>query len=250
MDNFSYVPTKKGIVTNIQVMSLMVKQATNTMGHFTTMKNFFWESSCNLFRLFWKHNFLENELIMKIYLLLILTLGVSCNFDKTHNPNTIESNLNKNFKTISEVINYWKSQHKLEYYKNEVFDLNYDSNDDVAIYFHGNGTGVFNLMKIYQFEKECECYVLNEQLSDLVNPSFYIDSSIITGFYIGHGGGYGISYQWKNNKWDTLNYLSFDPYEIEPQWIVTKTNFSDKNVTIMKTENTMIPEDSILINDY
>jgi len=83
-----------------------------------------------------------------------------------------------------------------------LFDLNYDGHDDYVIGYYGqSGSGFKNRIQVYFFDPKQNCYHYNEQLSDLPNPSFYLDQKKITGFYIGNGGGAGGRLEWINGKW-------------------------------------------------
>ena len=56
-----------------------------------------------------------------------------------------------------------------------LFDLTYDGFQDYVIGYYGkSGTGIKNRVKVYLFKPKEECYILDEQLSDLPNPTFYI----------------------------------------------------------------------------
>jgi hypothetical protein len=85
-----------------------------------------------------------------------------------------------------------------------LFDITYDDYKDYVIGYYGRtGTGIKNRVNVYFFNSEQNCYILNEQLSDLPNPTFYIKLKKITGFYIGNGGGGGGRLEWINDKWTT-----------------------------------------------
>jgi len=83
-----------------------------------------------------------------------------------------------------------------------LFDINYDGYKDYVIgYYAQAGTGIKNRIKVFFYEPKKNNYILNEQLSDLPNPTFYINQKKITGFYIGNGGGGGGRLEWINNEW-------------------------------------------------
>ena len=97
-----------------------------------------------------------------------------------------------------------------------LFDLTYDGFKDYVIGYYGkSGTGFKNRVKVYLFNTKRHCYILDEQLSDLPNPTFYTKQKKITGFYIGNGGGGGRRLEWINNKWTITKEFEVDkdPYE-------------------------------------
>jgi hypothetical protein len=66
-----------------------------------------------------------------------------------------------------------------------LFDLTYDGLKDFIIGYYGkSGTGIKNRVNVYLFNPKRHCYILDEQLSDLPNPTFYIKQKKITGFIL------------------------------------------------------------------
>lgn len=83
-----------------------------------------------------------------------------------------------------------------------LFDVNYDGFKDFIIpYYHQSGTGLKHAVQIYLYSKKHNTYFTDSLLSQIQNPSFYIQKKKITGFYIGMGGGSGQELIWKNKIW-------------------------------------------------
>ena len=54
-----------------------------------------------------------------------------------------------------------------------LFDLTYDGHKDFVVGYYGkSGTGIKNRVHIYLFNQKRHCYILDEQLSGLPNPTF------------------------------------------------------------------------------
>jgi hypothetical protein len=100
-----------------------------------------------------------------------------------------------------------------------LLDLTYDGNKDYIIGFYGkSGTGIKNRINVYLFNPERHSYILDEKLSDLPNPTFYIKQKKITGFYIGNGGGSGVKLEWINSTWRTTKEFSVDMDGDSTKW--------------------------------
>ena len=92
-----------------------------------------------------------------------------------------------------------------------LFDVNYDGHKDYVIGYYGaSGTGLKNRVNIYLYSAKKNNYVLDEQLSQLPNPSFYINRKKITSFYLGNGAGGGGELKWINNKWVEVMHFDAD----------------------------------------
>jgi hypothetical protein len=90
-------------------------------------------------------------------------------------------------------------------------DLNYDQHRDFIIGYYGlSGTGLKHRVRIYLYSKSRNDYILNNRLSELVNPSFFIRDKKITAFYLGHGGGQGQKLEWLNGKWTLTKEFTVD----------------------------------------
>lgn len=129
-----------------------------------------------------------------------------------------------------------------------LIDLTYDGNKDYIIGYYGRqGTGIKNRVKVYFFNAKCNCYILNEQLSDLPNPTFYIKEKKITGFYIGNGGGGGGRLEWLNNKWTTTKEFDVDNEGDTTKWKVSYLLKKETEIKVRPYQ--MIPPEDILETD-
>jgi hypothetical protein len=132
-----------------------------------------------------------------------------------------------------------------------LFDLTYDGFEDYVIGYYGKaGTGIKNRVIIYFYDPANSSYILNDQLSDLLNPTFYIKQKKITGFYLANGGGDGSKLEWLNKKWTltkefyvsnegdstkwNINYplrkkseVKMRPYEWIPPQDILETNYKE-----------------------
>ena len=101
-------------------------------------------------------------------------------------------------------------------------DLNYDGAKDYVIRYYGqSGSGIKNKVQVYLFDRKSNEYKLNEQLSELSNPSFFIDKKILTEFYIGNGGGGGSKLEWRSNKWTATKTFEVEENNIKTIWKVS-----------------------------
>jgi len=92
-----------------------------------------------------------------------------------------------------------------------LFDINYDGYKDYIIGYYGaSGTGLKNRVNIYLYSTKNKNYILDEDLSQLPNPSFYINRKKITNFYLGNGAGGGGELKWMNNKWVEVMHFDID----------------------------------------
>lgn len=105
---------------------------------------------------------------------------------------------------------------------NSLIDLNYDKIKDFVIGYYGqSGSGIKNKVRVYLYDLKKQDYVLNNQLSDLSNPTFYVEEKKITEFYIANGGGSGSQLEWINGKWIVTKMFDVDKNEIKTVWKVT-----------------------------
>jgi hypothetical protein len=124
-------------------------------------------------------------------------------------------------------------------------DLNFDGQKDYIIGFYGlAGSGIKNRVKIYFYNKKQNRYVLSEILTDLPNPTFYIEKKKITGFYIGNGGGDGARLEWIKGKWTITKEFSVSNEGDNTVWEVNYPLLK-KKVKIVRPFQ-MIPPDDIL----
>lgn len=130
-----------------------------------------------------------------------------------------------------------------------LFDLNYDGLKDYVIFYYGQaGTGLKNRMQVYFFNDSTKCYYLNEQLSYLPNPTFYLKSKKITGFYIGNGGGGGARLEWINDQWLETKEFRVDNNNDSTVWVI---DFPLKNKTVkIFRQYQYLPPQDILENKY
>jgi hypothetical protein len=126
-----------------------------------------------------------------------------------------------------------------------LFDLTYDGHKDYVIGYYGqSGTGIKNRVEVYLYDIKKNCYFLNERLSDLPNPTFYITQKMITGFYIGNGGGGGTRLEWLNNKWITTKEFDVDNEGDTTKWKISYP--LEKKTEIKIRPYQMIPPSDIL----
>ncbi|MEL1241548.1 XAC2610-related protein [Flavobacterium flavipallidum] len=162
---------------------------------------------------------------------------------------------NSQSKKIDEVILKTKSQKLLKAFNAEsqitssdydsLIDLNYDNVKDFVIGYYGlSGTGIKNLVQVYLYDLKKNNYVLNNQLSELRNPSFYIAQKKITEFYIGNGGGSGSQLEWINGKWIVTKMFEVDYNEIKTVWKITYPR--EKKTEYFAKPYQMIPPKDIL----
>jgi hypothetical protein len=139
---------------------------------------------------------------------------------------------NSDRKKVSEETLKAKSQRLLKAFNEEskitsadsdtLIDLNYDDIKDFVIGYYGqSGTGLKNRIRVYLYDIKKDNYVVNEQLSNLSNPTFYIDEKTITEFYISNGGGSGSKLEWINGKWIVTKMFEVDENEIKTVWKIT-----------------------------
>jgi RHS repeat-associated protein len=198
--------------------------------------------------IFWK---LNNLIKMKyLFILSLITLLFSCSNSNIHN-HSIGSNILKKSKVDSIVDLYSLKYPELIYLKYELLDLNYDKKLDLVLYFSGNGSGPLKKIKVFIYDSTKDKFELNKQLSLVENPSFYLSDTTITGFYIGHGGGYGINLKWNSLYWDTIEYLKFYPaFDNTAKWEVDVYNYNLNKINKIKVENYQVPGNKLLRNNY
>lgn len=131
-----------------------------------------------------------------------------------------------------------------------LFDLNYDQFEDYVIGFtYQSGTGIKNGIEVYLYNKTANSYLHDSLLSDLANPSFYLDDKIITGFYLGHGGGDGVQLEWIKNEWVATKRFSVS-YQDDKEsiWHITFPLTGKKTEILRQYED--VPPEEILRNEY
>lgn len=129
-----------------------------------------------------------------------------------------------------------------------LFDLTYDGFNDYVIGYYGkSGTGIKNRINVYLFSPKRHGYILDELLSDLPNPTFYIKQKQITGFYIGNGGGGGQRLEWIKNKWTITKEFDVDKDGDTTKWKINYSLKKKKEVIVRPFQ--MIPPEEILETD-
>jgi len=129
-----------------------------------------------------------------------------------------------------------------------LIDLTYDGQKDYIIGYYGkSGTGIKNRVNVYLFHPKRHSYILDEQLSNLPNPTFYIKQKKITGFYIGNGGGGGTKLEWINNKWTLTKEFHVDKDGDTTKWKIFYPLKKKKEVIVRPFQ--MIPPKEILETD-
>ena len=129
-----------------------------------------------------------------------------------------------------------------------LIDLTYDGHKDYIIGYYGkSGTGIKNRVNIYLFNPKRHSYILDEQLSNLSNPTFYIKQKKITGFYIGNGGGGGSKFEWINNIWTLTKEFDVDKDGDTTKWKISYPLKKKKNTIVRPFQ--MIPPEEILETD-
>jgi len=129
-----------------------------------------------------------------------------------------------------------------------LIDLTYDGQKDYIIGYYGkSGTGIKNRVNVYLFNPKRHSYILDEKLSNLPNPTFYIKQKKITGFYIGNGGGDGSKLEWINNKWTLTKEFDVDKDGDTTKWKISYPLKKKKDVIVRPFQ--MIPPEEILETD-
>jgi len=125
-----------------------------------------------------------------------------------------------------------------------LFDLTYDGFKDYVIgYYAQAGTGIKNRIKVYYFNPKQNCYILNQELSKLPNPTFYISQKKITGFYIGNGGGGGGRLEWINGKWTPTKEFDVHNDDDSTKWTVSYPLKKIKPLVIVRPYEMIPPKD-------
>lgn len=124
-------------------------------------------------------------------------------------------------------------------------DLNYDGYRDYIIGYYGlAGTGFKYRIMAYVYSKKSNAYVFNKDISELTNPSFFINEGKITGFYIGLGGGHGKKLQWINKKWILTKEFSVSNEGDRTMWVIYYPNTQRQEKIVHSFQ--VIPPEEIL----
>ena len=177
---------------------------------------------------------------MKTLIVLLSTIKViSCNSQSEKSDDSV-------LRTERErILNEFNSESKIRSADSDtLLDLNYDGNNDYIINYYGqSGSGIKNKVRIYIYDKKKGEFVLDERLSDLSNPSFYLDKKMITEFYIGNGGGSGSKLEWIKEKWQVTK--TFDVEHAE-KTIWKTTNLLSGKIEYFELPFQLIPPAEIL----
>lgn len=133
--------------------------------------------------------------------------------------------------------------------RDTIIDFNYDGEKDYVIdYYESVNTGISNKSNIYIFNKKKNNYIFDEIISDISNPTFYIDQKKITGFYIGYGSGDGIKLEWINDEWMTTKEFEVENEGDSSKWIIYFPRKEKTEIIIKPFE--MIPPNDILESKF
>ena len=186
-----------------------------------------------------------------IYLIIIFPIFSYCLFgvyeEKINKDEYIFLDTSTKKGKILNLVNKIKNYPYTAVEKYDTIDLNYDGYNDLIIYYYNEKSLRQNL--VYFYSPLDGSFIYNNQLSNLNNPSFFIEKKQITGFYISTGGGNGIKLKWINNTWDTIETFNFDSgREGKTEWKVTK--ITKRDTIVFYKDLFMIPDTNILLNKY
>ena len=86
-----------------------------------------------------------------------------------------------------------------------LIDLNSDGRVDYLREWYGlAGSGLKNRVYVALANGPVGSYRPSEQLNGLGNPTFYLDSARVYGYYVANGGGEATSFSWAGDRLDTL----------------------------------------------
>ena len=137
--------------------------------------------------------------------------------------------------------------------RDSVLDLNYDGYKDYIIKEYGlSGVGFKNLVTVYIYDSKKKYYCLDDTLSSLCNPTFYIKKKKITAFYIGLGGGDASQLEWIDGAWRTTKIINVscdreNPDKEKVLWYI-KYPLTNKRDSVALPYS-MIPPSEILETD-
>lgn len=129
-------------------------------------------------------------------------------------------------------------------------DINYDGYRDNLIGHYGkSGSGLKYGIAVYLYNPKKKKFEFNENLSEMSNPSFFIDKKKITEFYIGLGGGSGTELNWINKKWTVTKKFEVDNKNDSTIWIITYP-LTGKVEKIKRSFQMIPPEEILEVNEY
>jgi hypothetical protein len=95
--------------------------------------------------------------------------------------------------------------------KDTLIDLNRDGYKDLLIEYYGlAGTGLKNRVIVYLYDNSRKNFRHCGQVSNLANPTFFLDKKMVAGYYVANGGGGATKLRWKGLRLDTLEYIEID----------------------------------------
>ncbi len=81
-----------------------------------------------------------------------------------------------------------------------LIDLNGDGYADILIEYYGlSGSGLKNRIEVHLYDKKTGKFIYHEQLSSIVNPTFYFFEREVTGYYIAVSGGGAVRLLWNDD---------------------------------------------------
>jgi hypothetical protein len=82
-----------------------------------------------------------------------------------------------------------------------LIDLNGDGYADILIEYYGlSGTGIKNRIEAHLYDKKTGKFVYHEQLSSIINPTFYFFDREVTGYYVSISTGNAERLQWTDDN--------------------------------------------------
>lgn len=163
----------------------------------------------------------ENMAKILIFLFFSFTLLLSsCTEEKAKKKSPKLTNQQK------QIIKSFEEERHIGIDYDTIIDLNFDGNKDFVLGYYGStGSGLKNYIEAYFFDGNE--YHYDTLLSSLNNPSFYLEDSTITSFYIGNGGGFGNEYKWNGQSWKEVktvrvSYHYEDGFKDIPWYICNK----------------------------
>ncbi len=102
-----------------------------------------------------------------------------------------------------------------------LLDVNYDGKKDLVIGYEGmSGSGIKHCARVFVYNDSLRTFIPVKPISDLVNPSFYIEKKMITSFYLANGGGWGQQYNWLHDRWRITKTFYVDNVGDTSKWVI------------------------------
>lgn len=129
-------------------------------------------------------------------------------------------------------------------------DINFDGYRDYLLGCYGkSGSGLKHCIRAYLFSRSKNNYVIDDQISKLVNPSFFLPERKITAFYIGMGGGSGSQLEWINGRWRVTKKFEVDNQQDSTVWEISYP-LTKKNEKLRKPFQMVPPVEILERNSY